>query len=127
MKDCPDRHPRVCKWQNSRSGCKRGEDCEYLHVTLANGDGDLGAHENYLVNGEYNCVGCKSIFTDEQCVVKHVIRNMETYFCLNCDDWIKEKTKVFDQGWTLLDPYGYLRRDIQRDGSEYWKKEKLLK
>ena len=72
----------------------------------------MKAHKNDLVTSEYTCVGCKSTFEDEKCVVKHIIHNMETYFCLNCEDWIKEKTRVFDQGWTLLDQYGYLRMDI---------------
>ena len=112
-KDCPDRHPRVCKWwKNSRSGCKRGDECEYLHVTLANDDKSMKAHKIDLITGEYNCVGCKSIFTDEKYVVKHIIQNMETYFCLNCDDWVKDKERVFEHGWTLLDQYGYLRIDI---------------
>ena len=111
-KDCPDRHPKVCKWQKTRSGCRRGDECEYLHVTLVNDYGELQAHKTYSITGDFNCVGCKSIFSDEKCVVKHVIQNIGTYFCLNCDDWIREKSRVFEQGWTLLDQYGYLRRDI---------------
>ena len=31
---------------------------------------------------------------------------------LNCDDWIKDKSGVFRQGWTLLDDQGYLRTGI---------------
>lgn len=31
--------------------------------TLANDDREIKAHNKYLVNGEYTCVGCKSIFT----------------------------------------------------------------
>ena len=111
-RDCPDRHPKICKWQSDRTQCKRGEECEYLHVTLANDDREMQAHKNQLGNVEYTCVGCNSVFTDEWCVVKHVIHNMETYFCLNCDDWIKHKQRVYDQGWTLMDQYGYLRTDI---------------
>ena len=30
----------------------------------------------------------------------------------NCDYWVKEKSAVFDQGWSLLDQAGYLRTDI---------------
>ena len=33
-------------------------------------------------------------------------RKYEKFFCLNCDDWIKYKTKVLDQGWTLFDEEG---------------------
>ena len=62
----------------------------------------MKAHKIDLI-GEYNCV---------KYVVKHIIQNMETYFCLNCDDWVKDKERVFEHGWTLLDQYGYLRKDI---------------
>jgi hypothetical protein len=37
--------------------------------------------------------------------VKHLIRNMELAFCLNCDDWIHNKEAVFDLN-------GDLRRDV---------------
>ena len=63
----------------------------------------MKAHKIDLIIGEYNCFGCKSIFTDEKYVVKHIIQNMETYFCLNYDDWVKEMERVFEHGWTLLD------------------------
>ena len=35
-KDCLDRHPRECKWERSSRGCKRNEECDYLHVSQAN-------------------------------------------------------------------------------------------
>ena len=28
---------------------------------------------------------------------------MQFYFCLNCDDWVKIKSKVLDENWTLFD------------------------
>ena len=38
-KSCRDRHPKVCKlWSKSKSGFKRGEECDFLHVTLARSD-----------------------------------------------------------------------------------------
>ena len=46
---------------------------------------------------------------DEYCVVQHIVKNMRTYFCLNCADWIKDKNNVFEKGWALLDEEGYLR------------------
>ena len=33
-------------------------------------------------------------------------------YCLNCEDWVQFKTKVFDPNWTLFDKAGYLRRNI---------------
>ena len=37
---------------------------------------------------------------------------MEVYFCLNCDDWVKEKGRVFDQGWSLFDLDGNLNNFV---------------
>ena len=107
-KNCVDRHPRMCKWLRSKYGCRRGEECEYLHVTLADDDRVQSAHKMESEIGEYSCVGCKSIFSEERCVIKHTVQNMDTYFCLNCEEWIKDKARVFDQDWTLLDQHGYL-------------------
>ena len=84
---------KQCKWLGSKYGCRRSN-CEFSHVTHASNDG-------------YECSGCKDIWTDMTCVKKHIIENQSVYFCLNCDDWIQFKSKVFDQGWTLLDKEGF--------------------
>ena len=99
-KECSDRHPRECKWKRSIRGCKRNEEYDYLHVSQAN----VEAKETNVVNkvAEYKCAGCKSSWNDERYVVDHVIRNMNMFFCLNCNDWIRDKEAVLDQGWTLL-------------------------
>ena len=102
IKDCPDRHPKMCKWLKSKVGCKR-EGCEYLHVTLANEEGN---------SAEYKCASCKDIWTDGTCVVEYTSQNQLVYFCLNCDEWVQNKENVFDAGWTLLDKDGYLRMGI---------------
>ena len=62
--------------------------------------------------GEYECAGCNSSWNDERCIVKHVIRKMNIVFCLNCNDWIKDKEAVLHQGWTLLDEAGFLRNNV---------------
>ena len=41
-----------------------------------------------------------------------MIQNTELNFWLNCDDWVKEKGKIFDQGWSLTNKNGFLRRNI---------------
>jgi hypothetical protein len=43
---------------------------------------------------------------------KHVIRDHIVYFCLNCDNWVKDKTKVLDNNWTMFDGSGNLRYDV---------------
>lgn len=101
-KDCPYRHQKQCKWLSTPIGCRRGVKCEYLHVTLAS--------EEETVS--YKCEGCKDIWNDGNCVVGHILNEKRCYFCLNCNDWIRHKANVFNEGWTLLDEAGYLRTNI---------------
>ena len=54
----------------------------------------------------FKCVSCQDVWEDRNCVVKHMIKQKAVFFCLNCNDWIKDKSKVFDQGWTLMDQEG---------------------
>ena len=60
----------------------------------------------------YKCISCKDTWKDSECVVKHIINGRMLYFCLNCDDLVTRKSEVMQEGWTLLDGEGYLRRDI---------------
>ena len=103
IKDCEDRHPAVCKWFNKEGGCKRSYECEYLHIKLP------GVTES---NQRYTCISCKCTWTDKTCVKEHIVQNMKKFFCLNCDDWVKNKGNVLQPGWTLLDEAGYLRLDV---------------
>ena len=43
--------------------------------------------------------------------VDHVIKNMNIFFSLNCNDWIRDKEAVLDQCWALLDEAGFLRNN----------------
>ena len=60
----------------------------------------------------YKCVGCMNIWNDKICVKEHIIQHIRTFFRLNCDDWILEKEKVYEHGWSLLDKEEYLRKGI---------------
>ena len=53
--ECRDRHPKMCKYLKYRGGCKRGIECDFLHVTPVSDD---GINTNHLKD-EYNCSGCK--------------------------------------------------------------------
>ena len=107
IKGCKNRHPKTCKWFNREVGCKR-QNCDFLHVTHAGDDQKENTHK---VKG-YECGGCKSIFPQANYVVKHEIKNTEVLFCLNCNDWIRDKEQVLNKDWTLFDINGDLRRDI---------------
>ena len=96
---CIDSHPKQCKWDSSGEGCKRKQECEYLHND----------------NGEKlkcKCESCKYSWQDKNCVVEHVIGNMKVFFCLNCEDWVHNKANLFNEGWTRLDEAGYLWTDV---------------
>ena len=99
--NCPHRHPKPCKWFKSSSGCSRGETCDFSHDTFVYGD----QRNDTKV---FKCVGCSYDWKERWCVVEHKAKNMQLYFCLNCDDWIKDKSKVLDQGWSLFNQDGNL-------------------
>ena len=63
--------------------------------------------------GCYNCVGCRCDWTDKNCLIEHVINDHRVYFCLNCEDWVKDKSKVLDENWTMFDERGKLRYDVE--------------
>ena len=107
-KECNKRHPRKCKWEGNRGGCRRHGDCDYLHFTNDN----MESSEDTADICEYQCVSCKSIWNDKIHLVEHSVKNMKLFFCLNCSDWVRNKDAVLDQGWTLLDEAGYLRQNI---------------
>ena len=113
-KDCSRRHPKICKWLSSRSGCTRGSDCRYLHVNIV--DVEQISYKNLkntrVETMEYECVGCKRRYPEKCYVKEHVIQNIQTFFCLNCDYYIQDKTQVFTEGWTLVDKHGFLRRNL---------------
>jgi hypothetical protein len=108
-KECCKRHPGRCKWDQSKEGCKRNLSCAYLHGVQSNKEVVNVANVNL---GVYECVSCKCIWKDENCLVMHKVENTSVLFCWNCDDWVKNKAAVFDQGWTLLDNEGCLRDGI---------------
>ena len=94
LKDCADRHPKVCKiWAKGRAGCKRDDVCDFLHVTLVQQDDKSNMGER-LADQEYTCIGCKSSWKDSRFVVNHTISNQsvnsDTMF--KCYDEERKKT-----------------------------------
>ena len=100
QRDCPNHHPKVCKWVECSKGCIR-ENCAYLHYE---------EKENTL--SEFKCVGCHSAWEHGKYVIEHMIDNRKTFLCLNCEDWIQCKERVYEACWSLFDEQGYLRRGI---------------
>ena len=110
LKECCQRHPKLCRWDQGKGGCNKGEDCLYPHKEeRLNINVD---NVNTMGSEEYHCVSCKHIWEEKNCVKEHIIQNTKVFFCLNCDDWVKEKGAVFGLGWSLFDQAGYLRVDI---------------
>ena len=101
-KSCPKRHPKRCKWVETQYGCKQ-KDCEYLHDGVASGEAQVSCYE---------CVSCKDVWENNSCVKEQTVQNHKVYFCLNCDEWVKDKERVLDKGWVLLDNNGYLNQGI---------------
>jgi hypothetical protein len=54
--DCEFRHPKLCKWLESKGGCKR-DNCDYRHVTLACDEHKTSKSHK---TGTMKCAGCKS-------------------------------------------------------------------
>jgi hypothetical protein len=103
-RDCLGRHPKTCKWWSKQDGCKRGSECGYLHV--------MSENKTEANSEKFKCISCKHIWEDRSCVMEHFIGNMRMFFCLNCDDWVHDKQKVLEHGWTLFDEAGNLRMDL---------------
>ena len=102
QRECEKRHPKSCKWIEGSRSCKR-QNCAYLHTVIP---------ENRCKEANFKCEGCTTVWDKQEFVVKHMIQNTERDFCLNCEDWIKEKDKVFLSGWSLFDDGGFLRHDV---------------
>ena len=111
-KECPKRHPRPCKWFHGVSGCRRENNCDFSHDVLHK----LSEMEkvNTIITEvpKYTCISCDHTWKESKFVVKHVIQNMEVFFCLNCDDWVQEKSRVLDKGWSLFDMAGNLNQFV---------------
>ena len=101
--NCEERHQEMCKFWGRPNKCIRNENCDFLNVTFAYNDDAAG---------EYKCISCKNSWNDKNCVVEHSINGRETFFCLNCDDWVKLKTRVYDANWALYDKAGKLKVDV---------------
>ena len=87
-KECPRRHHRRCKWEESNGGCRRYQECEYVH----GGDSfKETSNVKSAVVSNYPCAGCKGIWNNSTHVVPHQIANNKLFFCLNCNDWIQKK------------------------------------
>ena len=104
--ECSSRHPKQCKWDLKSRGCKRGIECAYLHTAT-----ESPKCQN-SERSEFKCAGCKDVWNERKCVQEHYIENMAVFFCLNCNDWIRDKAAVFNEEWTMFDDAGFLQTDI---------------
>jgi hypothetical protein len=100
-KKCLKRHPKIRKWFTGSSGCRKNESSEFSHDTLVSDD----VHH-------FKCVSCKHGWNESRFVVRHEIQDMELYFCLNCDAWVKYKDRVLDDGWSLFEKDGHINNSV---------------
>ena len=107
---CPKRHPKACNWFGGERGCTRNEACDYSHDTLAFDGQNKNAHKNE--SKTYACLSCKSEWKESNCVVQHIIQEKELNFCLNCEDWVKNKQNIPNEGWSLFDQDGKLNEFV---------------
>ena len=111
-KECVYRHPKTCKyWLKSKAGCTREGFCDFLHASIP--QNDEAVHSvNQEETKDFKCVGCETTWPEKRCIVTHFIQNQKVHFCLNCEDWVKDKSKVLDINWSLFDDKGNLRKDV---------------
>ena len=107
---CPRRHPKACKWFRGSTGCRRKEERDFSHDTIVCIREKNNSPQNSI--DSYKCVSCDYEWSESNCVVKHILKNKEVYFCLNCDDWVKDKSRVLDKGWSLFDMAGNLNQFV---------------
>ena len=86
-------------------GCRREHLCDYSHDTIK-----TESSKTRIIG--FKCVSCKSAWSENKFVVEHTVNQTKVYFCLNCEDWVKDKKRVLDNGWTLFDRDGYLKYDV---------------
>ena len=99
-KECSDRDPKTCKfWSRSKTGCARNLDCDFLHATLVHDD-RKARMESKVDEEEFKCASCKDCWKDKRFVAEHSMNNHVMYFCLDCNDWVKNKSAVLDPNWT---------------------------
>ena len=95
----------------NKAGCKRGTLCDVLHFNRV--PKNINSTDNNKDGTKaYKCVGCETNWTDKTCVMEHMVQNKTIYFCLNCEDWLKHKSKVLHKNWSLFNKDGYLRYDV---------------
>lgn len=84
--------------------------CDFSHDTSVCTEKKSVAAQ--MASSSFKCIGCKSQWEECSFVVKHTIQNMEIFFCLNCEDWVKDKSRVLDHGWSLFDEDGNLNQFV---------------
>ena len=85
---------------------RRKDQFEFSHDTFVCSDTQRKEQKSFKTHG------CKSEWRESKFVVGHIIHGSQLYFCLNCDDWIRDKNRVHDHGWSLFDLDGNLNNFV---------------
>ena len=74
VKECCQRHPKVCRWDQGKGGCNRGKDCLYLH-NQERLDSNV-SNVNIPGAEEFQCISCKHSWDEKHCVKEHTVNNL---------------------------------------------------
>ena len=97
LRQCPDRHPKICRYWQREEGCRRSQYCTYLHQQNQVHRNPVQATENedsanQPINVEsdsgfsFPCPLCRNEFTSEESLREHTNATHDKIAQLNCND-----------------------------------------
>ena len=94
---CRKRHRLLCKYIKSKSGCKRGSECVYLHV-------DPKEKENSVQNNsKEKCDACKFENFRKNQVKEYKVKKQRFMICHKCDKFLKHKEILVTDNFCMKD------------------------
>ena len=86
---CIKRHRKICKYWESKDGCYRGRDCEYLHEDFGERNTKESTKEQVQNSAQEKCDACNFDYFEKDQMKLHKIKQHRFKLCLQCDDTIK--------------------------------------
>ena len=92
---CAKRHRQICKFWDSRKGCFRKADCQYLH------EDPKTKNSKTRKALKEKCDACMFNCYDKDQVIVHTIKKHKFQLCLQCDYTIKNKEVLLSKTFSL--------------------------